>query len=395
MSEGRHRLLLLINSLEGGGAEKVMAYLAGELAKTLNGVDIRLALLDDLPAAYAVDSAVEVVRLDSRGSLLRSISQTRRQIAAWQPDVVLSFLTRANCAAILARRKGHFRCVISERVNTSSHFGNQFRGRLFRRIVSRLYPRADKIVAVSEGVRDEMLANYQVPAARLSVIHNPFDIARLRTEGARKPTIALPDDFFVTAGRLVPNKGHEVLLHAFARHRNRDRALLVLGEGAERPALETLARDLGIADRVQLPGYVENPHAIISRATAYVSASRSEGFPNALVEAMALGCAVAATDCPSGPAEILAERPAGMTDGLETAAWGLLVPMDDAAGLSTAMDYYDDPGNRQRYAKRAGQRSAAFAPAPVVAAYAQALGSQLDGRHGEGAGSLLQKNVAR
>jgi len=374
MPDGGQRLLLLINSLEGGGAENVMAYLASGLAKSLGRVEIRLALLDDLPAAYTVDPTVEIVRLDSRGSLRRSISLTRQLIATWQPDVVLSFLTRANCANILARKKHPFHCVISERVNTSSHLGSGLRGRLLRLVVARIYPKADAVIAVSQGVREEILRNYNVSAARLSVIHNPVDIEKLRVEGTRKPSVALPDDFFVNVGRLVANKGGEVLLRAFAKHRNRNRALMILGEGPERSALELLARELGIADRVLMPGYVMNPHAIVSRATGFVAASRSEGFPNALVEAMALGCAVTATDCPSGPAEILAERATGKTGKLEIAPWGLLVPMNDVDGLTAAMDYFDDPANRQEYRERAAQRARAFAPAPVIAAYARTLG---------------------
>lgn len=374
MADGRRRMLLLINSLEGGGAENVMARLAGGLARHLPAVDIRLALLDDLPAAYAVDAAVDVVRLDGRGSLWRSIVETRRLVAAWRPDVVLSFLTRANCAAVLARGKAQFRCVISERVNTTSHLGRGLRGRLLRLVVAWLYPRADTVVAVSEGVRDELRRGYGVPAERLAVIHNPVDIETLRVRAAEEPGMALPDDFLVSVGRLVPNKGGTALLRAFAAQRNRDRALVMLGEGPERAALTTLAAELGISGRVLMPGYVENPHAIVDCATAFVSASRSEGFPNAMVEAMALARVVIATDCPSGPAEILAERPGGATRGLDEAAWGILVPVDDTAALAAALDLLDDPARRQDYARRAAQRATDYGTRPAVEAYARALG---------------------
>ena len=367
------RLLLLINSLEGGGAENVMARVAGGLAGHLDDVTIRMALLDDLPAAYEVDPRIEVVRLDSRGKFGRSIAETRRQVGAWRPDVVLSFLTRANCAAILGRNRGNYRCVISERVNTSSHLGDGLKGRLLRRMVAWLYPRADVVIAVSSGVAKELAENYGVPRARLRVINNPVDGPGLRRQAEAEPGIPLPPDYFVSVGRLVPNKGHDVLLRAFAAHRNRERHLLILGEGPERAHLEALAAELGVDGRVHMPGYVENPHAIVGRATAYVSASRSEGFPNALVEAMALRRAVAATDCPSGPAELLAERDTGATRGMEAAAWGILAPLDDAAALAAAMDELEDPTVRESYAARACERAGAYGNDPVFDAYAAVL----------------------
>ncbi len=374
MSEDRQRLLLLINSLEGGGAENVMAQLSATLVKSLKGVEIRLALLDDQPRAYTVNPDIRVEQLDCRGSFWRSVLQTRRLIAGYRPDVVLSFLTRANCAAILSRRVALFRCVISERINTSSHLGSGLSGSLRRRLVLGLYPGADVVIAVSEGVRQDVVRCFNVPANRVRVIHNPVDIDRLRIEGAKPPQLALPDDFFVNVGRLVPNKGGRTLLHAFAQHRNKTRALVVLGEGPEREALEQLARELGIFDRVHLPGYVGNPHAIVRLASAYVSASRSEGFPNALVEAMALGRAVVMTDCPSGPAEILADRDTGLTRGFEPAPWGILTSVEDINALASAMDFLDDPANRRVFEDRARQRAQAFSSTAAVAAYVQALG---------------------
>ena len=148
---------------------------------------------------------------------------------------------------------------------------------------------------------------------------------------------------------------------------------MILGEGPERAHLEALARELGIEGRVHMPGYVENPHAIVGRATAYVSASRSEGFPNALVEAMALRRAVASTDCPSGPAELLAERDTGATRGMEAAAWGFLVPVDEAAALAAAMDELEEPAVRESYAARAAERAGAYGTDPVIDAYARIL----------------------
>ncbi|EPX84969.1 glycosyltransferase [Salipiger mucosus] len=367
------RLLLLINSLEGGGAEKVMVSLADHLAQRGDDWELCLATLDDYPDAYQLSHRVERVRLDCRQSLRRSVSGVRRLIADRRPDVVLSFLTRANCAALLARRQADFRCVVSERVHTTSHLGSGLRAGVMRSVVRRLYPRADGVIAVSRGVAADLSGRYRVPAGRIATIHNPVFTAALRQLGQEAPQIALPADYFVAVGRLVPNKGGETLLRAFAAHANRDRALVLLGEGPERARLETLAAELGIADRLHMPGFVGNPQAVVARATAYVSASRSEGFPNALVEAMALGRAVISTDCASGPSEILAGTPRGAVQEMQVAHSGILVPVDDAPQLTRGMDLMDDAAFRQDCAARALDRVGAYAPETIFRQYESVL----------------------
>lgn len=368
------KLLLMINSLEGGGAEKVFVSLVLHLAST-GDWDLCIATLDDVPDAHPAPPEVERIRLDSRGSFVRSILQAGDFISRWRPDVVLSFLTRANCAAILARQRGDFHCIISERVHTTSHLGRGARSGLQRAVIRWLYPRADKVIAVSRGVRDELERCYGVPANRITAIPNPVFADALQLRGQAEAEIELPQDFFVAVGRLVPNKGGEVLLRAFAAHANKDRALLILGEGPERTRLTALANSLGIGERVRMPGYVNNPQACLARATAYVSASQSEGFPNALAEAMSLGRAVISTDCHSGPAEILADALTGHVKGPKQAHWGVLVPVGDVTALAAAMDLMDDAGLRSRYETLSLQRMQSYAPQGIFACYDAALGS--------------------
>lgn len=368
------RLVMLINSLEGGGAEKVFAALASHLAQSC-AWDLRLVTLDDRHDAHTVSSAIPRTRLDCDGSFRRSITETRRLISDWQPEAVLSFLTRSNCAAILSRQANGPRCIISERVNTSSHLGTGAKSMMLKSAVRLLYPRADAVIAVSEGVASGLLTRFGVPARRLTTIQNPVFVNQLKMHGSESPGISLPTDFFVAMGRLVPNKDVETLLRSFAAHANKKRELVLLGDGPERYRLEALAKALGIGDRVRMPGYLANPYAVLARATAYISASHSEGFPNALVEALALGRAVISTDCRSGPAEILADNATGQTTKVSRARWGLLVPVGDTAALTGAMDLLDDPALRAAYQGRAEGRARAYDPEKIFARYDAVLRS--------------------
>jgi len=367
------KLLFLINSLEGGGAENVMVRLAGHFLASMPDDEIHLGLLDNAPDAHEVPSGLVVHRLNCRGSFLQSIVQTRKLLRTIKPNVVLSFLNRANCAAVLGRRGLDTKCVISERVNTTSHLGSGLKGRVLRRVVASLYPRADSVIAVSQGVSDELMNSYNVGADRVAVIPNPFDVDGLNALSEETPEGTLPKDFFVCVGRLVPNKGGDILLRAFAQHSNADRHIVFLGDGPESGALRNLAQALGIAERVQFMGYVRNPHAIVRHATAFVSASRSEGFPNALVEAMALGKPVAATDCPSGPSEILNETGTGQVLGTERAKWGILSQINDALSLTHALDMLNDAALRKELASKARDRAQAFSTERAMAAYERVL----------------------
>jgi glycosyltransferase involved in cell wall biosynthesis len=149
-------------------------------------------------------------------------------------------------------------------------------------------------------------------------------------------------------GRLEPQKDFALLLRAFARiRRERAARLLILGEGRERPRLTQLAKALGVADSVDLPGFVPNPYAHMTRANLFVLSSRYEGLGNVVIEALACGCPVVSTDCPSGPAEVL-----------DRGRYGRLVPVGDPAALAQAiLAALEEPVDRARLRGRAAQFS--------------------------------------
>lgn len=354
------RITLVIPSLGSGGAERVMSVLAGMWAA--RGEEVTLVTSE--PAAedfYPLHPAVRQVSLELPAPagparkakllphVLRIAAGLRREIRASRPDVVVSFMEVTNILALVATRGLRVPVIVSERTDPRQYGAS----RIWRSLRRRLYPRAAAVVVQTESVREwalEFLA-----AERVHVIPNPVL--------APPPAGKLPPGFpagplVVAMGRLHSDKGFDLLLRAVAPslERHPEWSLVVLGEGPDRAALEALARELGIAGRVRFPGRVAAPDAVLRHAALFVLSSRFEGFPNALVEAMACGVAVVSTDCRSGPAEIVRQ-------GVD----GVLVPPGDPEALGAAVErLISDPAERERLAARAPEVVARFGAEGVL-----------------------------
>lgn len=358
-SPRRKRVIFVINSLAGGGAERVMNTLLTHSEAEREEFDISLALLDREPAAYAPPAWLAVHQLDCRGSLRASVRGLRRVFQEVRPDVALSFLTRANIANVCASHANRTSCVISERVNTSSHLGRDGQGLLARLLIRLAYPRASKVVAVSLGVAADLRAHYGVAGDRLVTIDNPVDLEAIRARAEKPAELVLEEPYVVAMGRLAHNKNFALLIEAFGRAAVPGK-LVILGEGPERAALMRQAERLGIGDRVLLPGFVANPFPTLKGAQLFVLPSNAEGFPNGLVEAMALGVPVISTNCASGPSEILARQDRGSINGLTHAEFGLLTPPGSVEALAEALAAMQPPEVRRRYGERAAARAYDF-----------------------------------
>lgn len=366
------RLLFVINSLEGGGAERVMANLVAGIRRELPEAEITLALLDNRPEKHAIPDSIHVVRFNCDGSVASSVQRLTLFARAYRPEVIVSFLTRANIAAVLAARAANARCIISERVHTSSHFGSGISAGVYKAAVRRVYRHADTIVSVSDGVARDLADCFGIPGDRLVTINNPVDGPAIERAANEVSPLDLPEEFALAVGRLVPNKNFSMLIEAYAQA-DIEPHLVILGEGPERRRLEALAKSLGVADRVHLPGYVENPYPVMRRAALYVSASNAEGFPNAMVEAMALGRPVVATDCHSGPSEILARQPEGGIDAMTRAEHGILVPPDDKDQMALGLREMMQSETREHYSAQARERAATFDAQSVIQRYAAVI----------------------
>jgi glycosyltransferase involved in cell wall biosynthesis len=328
-----HKIAMFLPSLHGGGAERVRVMLANAFVERGLDVDMVLARTGGTNGAFIgnLSPAVRVVDLKAP-RLVLALPALVRYLRREVPDVLFSGLGNANVVALTARRIAgkRIRTVISENtyVSAAARHGD-FRDRVLPWLMARLYPLADRIVAVSRGVKDDLVGTIGVDERLVDVIHNPVDIDRV-TDLADADQPMVRDDglpLVLAAGRLEPAKDFPTLLRAFAQLRSRCPArLVIIGEGSLRPALERQIRELGLEDYVALPGFATNPYAWMKRAHLFVLSSAWEGFPNVLVEAMACGTPVVSTRCPGGAAEIL-----------EDGYWGPMVPVGDQSALAGAM----------------------------------------------------------
>lgn len=331
--------------------------------------DITLAVLDQEPAGNTPPDWVDVRQFDCRFSLPRSIMAVRRLHAELQPDISLSFLNRANWANALGARKPF---VVSARAHTSHHLANGLRGAVSRTMVRSLYPRASRIIAVSDGVARDLSENFDVPAEKLVSIPNPVDVASIQAKAREASAVRIEGPFIMSAGRLVKVKNFAVLVRAFAAAGGEGK-LVIAGEGEERGALEALARELGVGDRLILPGYLANPYPLMAAADVFVLSSDSEGYPNALIEGMAAGRPVISTNCDSGPSQILADAPRHSIQGITYAEHGVLVPVDNADAMAEAIRALSDPVKRESYGKKAAARASSFSAAAIKDRYWEVL----------------------
>ena len=281
-----------------------------------------------------VPGNVSVFDLDAPrvlASLPRLVGYLRRE----RPDVLYSALDHANVIAICARflSRSRARVFVSVRNTLSAKVlgSRSRREQLLPALARHVYPLADGITAVSEGVRRDLVQHIGLSPQLVRVMPNPVVTPQLLELAGHDPGHAWfqagEPPVILAAGRLTPQKGFRTLLHAFDRVRQRHACrLVILGEGPERDALEALVRRLGLEGCCDLSGFASNPFAYMRRARLFVLSSAWEGLPGVLIQAMACGTAVLSTDCPSGPREIL--------DG---GRLGTLVPVADPEALAQAM----------------------------------------------------------
>jgi GalNAc-alpha-(1->4)-GalNAc-alpha-(1->3)-diNAcBac-PP-undecaprenol alpha-1,4-N-acetyl-D-galactosaminyltransferase len=342
-SRAPQRLMLIIGSLQGGGAERQLSDMANYWAD--RGAEVTLAtwsgpeVKDFYPLAGGVSRLWLNISLPSNMPFaaialsVRRVCRLRRVLRNLRPDAIVSFIDISNIYTLLATRGMNVRVVISERTHPAINRTIGMPWRVLRRIC---YHMADVVVAQTKDAGHWLERNCH---ARVKVIPNYLrDLPQISCER---------ELMIIAVGRLSKEKGFDLLVKSFARialDYPRWR-ICIIGEGAERQALTDLRDELNLTERVELVGEVRDVERWMARASLLVHPSRREGFPNTVLEAMGMGLAVICADCRAGPSELIA-------DGVN----GRLVPIDDVDALTSAMlDLMTKPELRQQLGREASK----------------------------------------
>ncbi len=335
------KIVFVIPGLGPGGAERVATLLCNFWAGEGHAVTLITFEGDEAAPFYALDQDVALRRLavsaSSGGARLLNninrVSRLRALLREHRPDAVVAFTTDANVISLLATRGSEIPVVISER-NQPDRPGLALVHRLARQFTYRF---ADAVVVQTEDIASWMRKRFRVP---VHVVPNP-----VRVPDSNSPNVAADRPLLIAVGRLTEQKGFDVLIEAFARAaaKHPDWTLAIYGEGPARPQLEMLRDALSLQGKVSLPGLTRDVEPAYAEASLFVLPSRFEGYPNALLEALAAGLPVISTSAPGGASEIL-------DDG----RYGLLVAPGDAVALASALDrMMSDPTLRASYGAQA------------------------------------------
>jgi glycosyltransferase involved in cell wall biosynthesis len=332
MDNARH-IAIFISFSGQGGVEHMVSNLARGFLEQGFHVDIVLvkARGDHLAS---IPKAVNIVSLGAKHTYT-SLFKLSGYLKQSRPDAVLAAKDRAIKVAVLARIISRTRFKLAGRLGTTVSAALKGRG-WFKKFLwyssMRLFYRGvDRIIAVSQGVADDVSGITHLPPDRITVIRNPVwrpELAERAARPAEHPWFGDPHiPVILGAGRLTRQKDFPTLIRAFAQLRKQIPCkLIIMGEGNLRTELEALASELGIVEDFALPGFITNPYSFLSRSKLFVLSSAWEGSPNVLTEALALGIPVVSTNCPSGPVEIL-----------EGGRYGKLVTIGDVAAMAEAM----------------------------------------------------------
>ncbi len=361
-------LTFLIESLYNDGVGKMRVHLMNEIARRGYRVELLLSEMDS-PYLPKVDPAIPRQGLRSVHGL-KGLPGLALYLRRSRPRVLLTQRVRLNMLALRARTLSRVdtRVFVTVNVNMSAKFDHQSARKRDRQVdhMQTWYPRNDGIIAVSRGVAEDAAKLIDLPCERITVIPNPTvtpEMADRAAEPVDHPWFAPGQPpVLLGAGRLMVEKGFDTLIRAFALvRRTADCRLVILGEGPDRKLLEALAAELGVTDRVAMPGFANNPYAYMARAGLFVLSSTREGSPNALVEALAVGTPLVSTDCPNGPQEVL-----------EGGRHGRLVPVGDVEALAAAIvESLREPVGTRESRMVAAQR---YTVARSTTLYLEALG---------------------
>lgn len=339
------KMMFYINTIGYGGAERVITNLADRFSQ--NGYEVTLVTSYSVEKEYAHSDKVKRAVLSPvrfKSQLERNIVLTkklRKLVKEVKPDILVSFMGENNFRAITSCMGTKTSCVVSVRNDPNREYPNK----TFRFLAKFLYKFASGVVFQTEDAKKWFSEAIQ---KKSQIILNQADIRFYEQE----PAESKKD--IVTTGRLVAQKNHEMLIDAFAKIANEVQDnLYIYGQGPYKEKLEEKIKNMGLADRVFLPGATDKVPEVVKGSKLFVLSSNFEGMPNSLMEAMVLGTACISTDCPCG-------GPKYLIDNMEN---GILVPIKNADKMAEAMKLLlSDDELRNQLGEKAKEKSMQFHP---------------------------------
>jgi glycosyltransferase involved in cell wall biosynthesis len=333
-------------SLDGGGMEKMMINLSKSLLRL--GVEVNFVLMNK-KGDYdgSIKEEVKVVNFDVK-NMVSSVPYLAEYIKNKRPEKIMSVGRASNITLLLASKiaKHNLEKVISLR-NIVNEGRNKWKDLIYKYLIKITYGGADKYIPISYGVYEDHKSIVDISKDKTNVIYNPVFSKKIVSKSKKKVKHKWfngEEKIILSAGRLCRQKNFELLVKSFSKVcKDIESKLVILGKGEKRKDIIRTASKKNVRDKVDLIGFVSNPYKYMAKADLFVLPSRWEGFGNVIVEAMAVGTSIVATNCPGGPAEIL-----------EKGKWGDLVPTNSPKAMANAIvDNLRNPQNEDDLVRRA------------------------------------------
>jgi glycosyltransferase involved in cell wall biosynthesis len=369
------KVLFFIHDLQGGGGERTLLNLIQHLDQSQFRPQLVIATGEG-PFLELIPKDLPFFNLQiGKGRTSLAIPKLAALLKKEKPDIAVGYADGAARALFWARLLAgvHTRVVASMHNTYSKRQELADYKNLRRFFVAQIFPRLHCILAVSEGVKDDLITLFPSLAEKIVVIHNPVVTQTLYNEASedvKHPSFSSGNPVILNVAKLIPLKDQSTLIHAFSIIRRRWPArLVILGVGTAEPELMKLTHELGISESVDFLGFQSNPYKFMKRSSIFVLSSLQEGLPTVLIEAMACGIPVISTDCPSGPNEIISHRKNG-----------ILVPMQEPIQLAKAIEELLERPDFARELACAGQlRAESFRADKITREYERFFLSVLNG----------------